>query len=115
MEVAEGNENVTWKHVDCKEVQIPYFNQSVWCGSHGTKIGMLTKMVGNGVFNQELAPIPCSDCDAGLFQWSSWSRVGNMTKRTRGSNSIMESYQEEKKTGKRHMVVKYLLGKTPPY
>ena len=89
--LGQGNENVTWKHFDCEEVHIPYLNQSVDCGSGGMKISMLKSVVGNGVFNQELFYLPCSDCDEELFQWASWSRVGNTMIRKRGSSSIVDS------------------------
>ena len=58
IKLIEGNESVTWKHVDCEEILIPYFNKSASCGKGGSKIGMLKSVVGTGVFNQEIL-VPC--------------------------------------------------------
>ena len=86
-------------YVDCHEVSVPYLNKSISCGRGGRKFGKLTSLVGHGFFNQEIPAIPCSDCDEELFQWTSWSRVGDRRQRKRGSQSVGDSYEEEKRIG----------------
>jgi len=53
-------------------------------------------VVGQGVFSQE-EQLPCQECDEQLFQWSTWYTVGDKMVRTRGSNRILDSYQEEER------------------
>merc|ERR1711983_533348 len=54
--------------------------------------------VGQGVFRQELRT-PCLECSQTTFQWSTWQVEGNKMVRSRGSNSVENSYQQEETPG----------------
>ena len=94
-------QNISWEYTDCVDVSIEYLNKTVGCGKAGWRTGTVTKMVGLGVFTTELEPEYCYDCDHQLFQWTTWSWAVNGTKkiRTRGSTSILDSFQQEEKQG----------------
>ena len=93
----ENNEYDPWQYVECEEISVPYLNTSVSCGA-GWKRRGVKRLVGQGVFSQE-EQLPCQECDQQLFQWSTWSTVGDKMVRHRGSNRIIDSYQEEERTG----------------
>merc|ERR1712098_831907 len=82
---------------DCEEVSVPYMNKTVSCGKDGWKTIEVTTEVGQGVFMEEVRS-PCNDCDQKTFQWSTWSTVGNKMVRSRGSNTVEDSYQQEEKS-----------------
>ena len=94
----ESNEDDTWQYVECEEISVPYLNTSVSCGA-GWKSRGVKRLVGQGVFSQE-EQLPCQECDQQLFQWSTWSTVGDKMVRHRGSNRIIHSYQEEERGNK---------------
>ena len=93
----DDNENDSWQYVECKEISVPYLNKSISCGA-GLKKRVVKRLVGQGVFSQE-EQLPCQECDQQLFQWSTWYTVGHKMVRGRGSNRILNSYQEEERTG----------------
>ena len=94
----DDNEDDSWQYVECKEISVPYLNKSISCGA-GLKKRVVKRLVGQGVFSQE-EQLPCQECDQQLFQWSTWYTVGDKMVRQRGSNRILDSYQEEERTGK---------------
>ena len=94
----DDNEDDSWQYVECKEISVPYLNKSISCGT-GLKKKVVKRLVGQGVFSQE-EQLPCQECDQQLFQWSTWYTVGDKMVRQRGSSRILDSYQEEERTGK---------------
>ena len=96
----ESDENIKYdprQYVECEEMSVPYLNTSVSCGA-GWKTRGVRRLVGKGVFSQE-EQLLCQECDQQLFQWSTWSTVEDKMVRHRGSNRIIDSYQEEERTG----------------
>ena len=93
----DNTEYDPWQYVECEEISVPYLNTSVSCGA-GWKSRGVKRLVGQGVFSQE-EQLPCQECDEQLFQWSTWSTVGDKMVRHRGSKRIKDSYQEEERTG----------------
>jgi len=92
----ENNEYDPWQYVECEAISVPYLNTSVSCGA-GWKSRGVKRLIGQGVFSQE-EQLPCQECDQQLFQWSTWSTVGDKMVRHRGSNRIKDSYQKEERT-----------------
>ena len=84
-------------------------NTSLGCGA-GLKSRGVKRLVGQGVFSQE-EQLPCQECDQQLFQWSTWSTVGDKMVRHRGSNRIIDSYQEEERTGNKFVYMAILKNK----
>jgi len=52
-------------------------------------------MVGQGVFSDVSRHVPCLDCHQEMFQWSPWGTFGKLSIRTRGSASILNSFQTD--------------------
>ena len=94
----ENIEYDPWQYVKCEEIYVPYLNTSVSCEA-GWKSRGVKRLVGQEVFSQK-EQLSCQECDEQLFQWSTWSTVGDKMVRYRGSNRIIGSYQEGGRTGK---------------
>ena len=77
---------------------VDYLNKTVSCGKDRWMTKSVETEVGQGVFVQEVRT-PCMDCDQTTFQWSAWQVVGKKMIRSRGSNSVENSYQQEEMPG----------------
>eukprot|EP00092_Neocalanus_flemingeri_P017051 GFUD01018439.1.p1 GENE.GFUD01018439.1~~GFUD01018439.1.p1 ORF type:complete len:695 (-),score=178.49 GFUD01018439.1:95-2092(-) len=95
-DVRADHEEVIWQFFNCHEVFIMYLNKTVNCGMGGSKVGLMNKIVGQGVFNQKVS-VPCMECGEETFEWSSWSTVDKKSIRRRGSSKVGHSYQEEER------------------
>jgi len=94
----DGSDDLSWTEHNCTEVDIPYMNTSVGCGgSDGWKAKVTTINVGQGVFQKTGPHVPCMDCDEQIFQWTLWRTQGNKLVRTRGVESIPNSFQQQEK------------------
>eukprot|EP00092_Neocalanus_flemingeri_P096857 GFUD01123326.1.p1 GENE.GFUD01123326.1~~GFUD01123326.1.p1 ORF type:complete len:582 (+),score=174.35 GFUD01123326.1:48-1748(+) len=95
-DVPTDHKEVIWQFFNCHEVFITYLNKTVSCGMGGSKVGLMNKIVGQGVFNQKVS-VPCMECEEETFEWSSWSIVDKKSIRRRGSSKVGHSYQEEER------------------
>ena len=94
----DSSDDISWTYHNCKEVNISYMNTSVGCGGiDGWKAKVTTINVGQGVFQKTGTPVPCMDCDEQTFQWTQWRTQGNNLVRSRGVQSISNTFQQEKK------------------
>jgi len=94
----DSSDDLPWTYNNCRKVDIPYLNISVGCGtSEGWKARVTTINVGQGVFQKTRLHVPCMDCDEQTFQWTQWKTQGNKLVRTRGVQSIPNSFQQEEK------------------